>query len=339
MADYEEIPETIRTFLASERRSWNADLAEVAEAYAMLCKEANDRLRRCAEYLRRGFRSEAVQLSQCQPKLLPLVTALTLPDPAAWATACTANGAPPPPELLVDNLSQLESASSVERTLDPLLARHRLLSLAKAPLRSRIEVLVPLHEKDPGNPVWVENLRTLGAARLKEMRGEAKAAYVAKDPAPLEKLSAEMKAYAEYVEAPEDLRRGIERAIGGLRLEEAKNELRPLLAELREAHAAGDYERAAAPMERWRTVVEGRQVALPAALQEAIRPILSWISDEERRRSQEQKLKKMQPALAASEQVFRSSARRHRMLVGLILIGILIVLSAAVYLYLIYIKK
>ena len=339
MADYEEIPETIRSFLSGDRRSWNDDLDEVAAAYATLCKEANDRLRRCGEYLRRGLRSEAVQLSESQPKLLPLVESLTLADAAAWTAACSANKAPTPPELLTENLNQLESAAATERTLAPLLGRYRLLSLAKAPLRSRMEVLVPLHEKDPGNPVWVENLRTLGAARLKQMRVEAKAAYVAKNLTFLEKLSAEMDGGAEYMAAPEDLRRGVERAIGGLRLETAKEELRPVLAELRAAHAAGDYARAARPMEQWRTIVEGRQLALPAALQESIRPIVAWTAAEERRRGQEQKLKKMQPALAATDEVFRAAARRQRLMVGSIVIGVLAGLCVLVYFYLLYIKK
>ena len=97
MVDYKEIPELIRAFLAASdangQRGWNDETADLAESYITLVKEANDRLRRCAEYLHRGMRSEAVHLAECQPRLLELAEALRLPDPVvsdaapAWPTA------------------------------------------------------------------------------------------------------------------------------------------------------------------------------------------------------------------------------------------------------------
>src|SRR6185312_12112277 len=134
MADYHEIPEAIRAFLATEGHPWSEDLTEVAQAYARLCREANERLRRCADYLRRGMRSEAVHLAECQPKLLPMADALRLPDFAAWAKACVAHGLAPPPELLTEGLPQLEAAAEIEQRLRPLADRYRVLSLAKAPV-------------------------------------------------------------------------------------------------------------------------------------------------------------------------------------------------------------
>ena len=131
MADYEEIPETIRSFLAIEGHPWSEDLTEVAQSYASLCREANSAAAAMADYLRRGMRSEAVHLAECQPKLLPMVDALQIPDFAAWAKACVANGLAPPPELLTDQLPQLEAAAEIEEGSRPLEDRYRLLSLAK----------------------------------------------------------------------------------------------------------------------------------------------------------------------------------------------------------------
>lgn len=333
MADYEEIPETIRSFLAIEGHPWNEDLTDVAQSYAALCREANQRLRRCADYLRRGMRSEAVHLAECQPKLLPMVDALQIPDFAAWARACVANGLAPPPELLTDQLPQLEAAAEIEERLRPLEDRYRLLSLAKAPLKDRLEVLFPLHEKDPGNPVWVENLRTIGMARFKQLRGEAQTAYKSRDLARLETLSAELTQQAAHVDVPDDLRRGVERAVGLLRLDQAKQSLRPLLAELQAAKTANDYPKAAKVLAQWQQIVDSRQLALPAALQEAIRPLIAWVADEERRLAQAEKMERMRPALDDTERMFRSEQRRHQMMVALIVIGVLIVVGVLVYFY------
>lgn len=333
MADYHEIPEAIRSFLATEGHPWSEDLTDVAQAYARLCREANERLRRCADYLRRGMRSEAVHLAECQPKLLPIVDALRIPDFAAWAKACVAHGLAPPPELLTDSLPQLEAAAEIEERLRPLAERYRVLSLAKAPLRDRMEVLFPLHEKDPGNPVWVENLRTLGSARFKQLRGEAQAAYKSRDLPALESMSAEILAQAGHMEVPDDLRRGVERAVGLLRLDRAKEELRPLLVQLQAARKANDYDRASAVLKQWQSIIESRQIALPAALQENIRPIIAWVADEERRRSQAEKMQRMRPALDDTERLFRAERRRRILIATLVVLAVLAVAGTLVFLY------
>ena len=333
MADYEEIPETIRSFLATEGHPWSEDLSDVAVTYASLCREANQRLRRCADYLRRGMRSEAVHLADCQPKLLPLVDALKIPDFAAWSRACVANGLAAPPELLLDNLPQLEAAGEIAERLRPLEDRYRLLSLAKAPLRDRMEVLFPLHDKDPGNPLWVDNLRTLGMARFKQVRGEAQAAYKNRDLATLESLSAELTSQSAHLEVPADLRRGVERAVGLLRMDQAKDNLRPLLAELQAARTAGDYKKASAVLRQWQQVVDARQLALPSALQEAIRPLIAWVADEERRLSQSQKMERMRPALEDTERLFRAERRRHLLMVTLIVVAVLVAVGVLVLLW------
>lgn len=333
MADYHEIPEAIRSFLATAGHPWSEDLTDVARAYAGLCREANERLRRCADYLRRGMRSEAVHLAECQPKLLPMVDALRIPDFAAWAKACVAHGLAPPPELLADGLPQLEAAAEAEERLRPLAERYRVLSLARAPLRDRMEVLFPLHEKDPGNPVWVENLRTLGTARFKQLRAEAQAAYKSRDLPALEGMSAEIQAQAGHLDVPEDLRHGVERAVGLLRLDRAKDELRPLLVQLQAARKANDYESASAVLKQWQAIVESRRIALPAALQENIRPIIAWVADEERRRSQEQKMQRMRPALDDTERLFRSERRRRVLIATLIVVAVLAAAGVLVFLY------
>src|SRR5690348_11723918 len=57
---------------------------DVAAEYARLCREANDRLRRCGEFLSRGMRSESIHLAECQPNLLALAAALQIPDLPRW---------------------------------------------------------------------------------------------------------------------------------------------------------------------------------------------------------------------------------------------------------------
>jgi hypothetical protein len=240
---------------------------------------------------------------------------------------------PAPPALLTESLNQLESAGEIELRLQPLLARHRLLSLAKAPVRDRLEVLIPLHEKDPGNPVWVENLRTLEAVRLKQIRGEAQAAYRIKDVPALEQLSGELTGNAWQVDVPDELLRGVERAAGSLRLEATKEELRPLLAELRSAHAQQDFNRASEVLKRWQAIIDARQLVLPTALQEAIRPLIAWVAGEKRRLAQSEKMERMRPALDHTESMFRSEDFRRKLLAAAVIVAALIVAGLLAYFY------
>src|SRR5947199_7901823 len=135
MADYRDIPEQIGAFLSSPVRRWTDEMTDVAETYATLCREANERFRRCGDYLRRGMRSEAVHLAECPPRLVDLADWLQIPDPAAWEQACAAEGLPVPPRLQLDGLAAVKEAYERERALEPLLARHRVLALAQSPVR------------------------------------------------------------------------------------------------------------------------------------------------------------------------------------------------------------
>ena len=168
------------------------------------------------------MRSEAVHLAECQPRLLELAEALRLPDPVVWTRACMAHGLPPPPELLTDGLDHIEEAFGIERTLEPLLARHRLLALAQSPIKNRQEVLRAVLEQDPQNPSWDEGLRLLDVARFKELRAEAKIAFRAHDRAALEKLANELEVHPPRAPLPDDLRDGLNKALNSVRLEEAR---------------------------------------------------------------------------------------------------------------------
>lgn len=330
MVDYKEIPELIRAFLAASdstgQRGWNDETADLAASYIELVKEANDRLRRCAEYLRRGMRSEAIHLAECQPRLLELADALRLPDPAVWTRACMAHGLPPPPELLTDGLEEIEKAFDLERTLEPLLARHRLLALAQSPVKNRQEVLRAVAEQDPANPCWDEGLRLLDVARFKELRTEAKNAFKAHDRAGLERLAAELENHPPRAPIPDDLKDGLKRAINAVRLEAARKELIPLLEQLDAARASGNFESGTELLTRWRETVDAAKVVLPADLQDKVRPTIVWLASEEHRRGVGRKMESIRPIIQTSQRDIRSVEIRRQATIAAIVAAAALVL-------------
>jgi hypothetical protein len=334
MIDYKEIPELIRAFLAASdanaQRGWNDETADLAASYITLVKEANDRLRRCAEYLHRGMRSEAVHLAECQPRLLELADALRLPDPVVWTRACMAHGLPPPPELLTDGLDEIESAFGLERALEPLLARHRLLALAQSPVKNRQEVLRAIAAQDPDNPSWDEGLRMLDVARFKELRAEAKVAFRSHDRAALERLADELQKTPPRAPMPDDLKDGLERALNAVRLEAARKQLMPLLAQLEAARAAGNYDLATELLTRWQGTVDAAKVVLPTDLQEKVRPTIVWIASENQRRGMGRKMQAIQPAIATGQRDIKLVQRKRNLAIGAIVAGAALVLWSLV---------
>lgn len=317
MVNPDEIVERIRDFLSAEERVWDEDLTDAATAYTALCREANDRSRRCADYLRHGMRSEAVHLAWCQPPLLETVETLRLPDRADWVRACARQGLSGPPDLLLRAsdplIRELQEARMLDRSLEPLLARHRVLALSGAPVRDRLEVLRALAAKDPASPCWPSEVQDLEPVRLKEMRSEAKSAYRAKDLAATSAVWDELTGRPWRAEVPEDLRAGLEKALASLRLRASLDEVRRLLGELSRCFESGDSQRGATLLTEWQDLVEGRGLTLPPELGERVRPVLKWVTSEQRRRETARRMDAARPALrAGEEQLLRGRVLRRR---------------------------
>lgn len=337
MIDYKQTPELIRSFLAATdaagQRGWNDETADLATSYSAFCAEANERLRRCAEYLHRGMRSEAVHLAECQPRLIELAESLRLPDPIRWARVCMTHDLPPPPELLTAGLDELQAAFPIEISLEPLLARHRLLALAQAPVRHRLEVARALLAADAENPSWDEDVRLLESARFGEMRAEAKVAFAARNLAALEKLSAELAQHPPRAPLPDDLRDGLARALNAVRLEQARKKLLPLLTELEAARNARNAELVGELLGRWEQTVEAAKVTLPADLLQKIRPVLSWLAAESQRRESAQRLEAIQPIIAEGNRNVKSWNRRQLTLAGLAAAGAALFVGILIFTY------
>src|SRR4051812_43580101 len=129
MPDYQQVVDAIRAFANSLDQTRSDEVPELATSYALLCREANDRLRRCADYLHRGLRSEALHLADTPPILLDMVAALDIPELPDWEKACFAYDLQRPPKLLMEAAQELNEAYAADEPVRMLLSRHRVLAL------------------------------------------------------------------------------------------------------------------------------------------------------------------------------------------------------------------
>src|SRR3954468_4903305 len=172
MADSQRVIEFLRDVRQgglSNLQAGNDEVAQMATQYAALCAQTNERLRQCSVFLQQGLRTEAIHLAEQPPNLLDLVSQLDLPDPQAGAEFCQNNGLPVPPPLQFDRAAQLNEAYAQEQPLEHLLAHHRYLALARAPIRDRLLTMRKIADIDVGNTQWLKDMGEMEAARMKEL--------------------------------------------------------------------------------------------------------------------------------------------------------------------------
>ena len=176
MLDYQRIVDDVRSTLDSQGVDAIDFLRAAAADYSMACDEANERLSQCGALLRKGLRSEAIQLCEIEPNLLDVVATLDFPERGDWIEAAKHCGIVPPSALMLDVAAELNEAYALEQPLAALLEQHRLLALARGSLSKRIHVLRGLADLDVNNPVWQEDLKIFENERQKQLQAEVEAA-------------------------------------------------------------------------------------------------------------------------------------------------------------------
>lgn len=289
MADYLQVVEYLRDLRSSPITQVTDELRQYAAAYAELCRSANERLRRCTTFLNQGLRSEAMQLVAEPPNLLDLVAALDLPDASQWADVCQQYELPLPPPLQMERAALLNEAYNQEQSLEELFDQHRLLALARAPLKGRLAVMRQIAPLDPGNPLWEKDIREMEHARIKEMRIEYQQAMHNKDPVRISELQSEIEQNPWLEPVPQDLRQAVNDAFTLMVQTDVEKQLRDKVNSLRDAYAARNYELCVALLNQIRQTYEGsglQFVSLPLA--QELAPISQWVKQEGELRARQQ---------------------------------------------------
>ena len=136
MLDYQRIVDDLRSSLSCYCAEGDDFLRAAAADYSVACDEVNERLHQCGELLRRGLRSEAIQVANIEPNLLDAVALLDFPERAEMAEAARSCGLAPPSPLLLDSAAGLNEAYALEEPLAATLQEHRILALARGTLRA-----------------------------------------------------------------------------------------------------------------------------------------------------------------------------------------------------------
>ncbi len=172
MAEFEQTLEEVCAMVASGAIMNNDRLARLARAFSEVSRPVISRLRRCDELLQKGLRSEALHLARTEPDLIEAVERLEFPNRDVWDNAIGIYGLVAAPRPSSSSAAALHRAFAEEEPLRPLLIRHRLLALARAPQIERLNNLRKLVQQDPGNLAFQDDLAQFEQGRIKAMKLE-----------------------------------------------------------------------------------------------------------------------------------------------------------------------
>jgi len=304
MTEYERAINEIRCFIQSRNWGITPAIRAAATPYAQACEEANRRLSQCAAFLRQGHLTEALHLAQTEPVLLDMIAILDFPEREQWQELALANGLPASGGFNLEFAEALNSAYAVAHPLEKPLRKHRILALARADLRLRLDTLRELATIDPDNAIWKEDVAVFEKARLREIEGDLKQAMNAEDGEKVRSLCQELQSPAWSCSVPVALKTTANRWNERQAEKAVRAELEQVQRLLAAALAATDVERGRALRARWKSLIsKGAAVARDPLAQRAA-PALDWLAQEDvkaaRRKSFNRAIEELNHALDAS---------------------------------------
>jgi hypothetical protein len=281
MADYQLVADRVRGFVTGADQTRSDALAELAANFAELCQEANARLRRCLDYLRRGLKSEAIHLAESHPNLLDMVAALDIPEIDEWEQLCAAYELARPARMMIEAAQELNEAYSQEKPLQHLLSKHRVLALRRAPLAERLEVIRCLTTEDPSNSCWAEDQETFETARLRQVRPDVAAAVRSRDLNLIDALATEIFNQNWRIQLPADVKDTLSKASFSLHAEAALGQLRQSARDIDTILQIASLPDAKALLARWDNSIAQYSIQLPPDLNQAYLNARKWVADQE----------------------------------------------------------
>ena len=304
MQSYQYYIDDIQSAVYSPETADPDFLRDAAAQYAEACAEANQRLRQVGQLLRRGLRSEALQLTEEEPNLLDFVGMLDFPELPTWLDLLRQWGMAPPPALLIDLAADINQAYAEHAPLESLLKQHRLLAMSRAPLAGRVRTLRQIRRADPANVAWEEDVKILETARIKQMDREIDTAFRRDDLVALTAVKGELDDDGWMISKPNSLQNKLNRSYKDLSLKLARAELERLERPLNAAHMSFDVAQGFQVRERWIAAAKTAELNPDEPLAERAAPALEWLATEEQLQTER---KKRQRAIAAVEEALEDS--------------------------------
>ncbi len=155
-----EVVESIRQLLLQPRPDPSM-VVQVAQEFSRQVDDANKNLNRCHRWIVVGLFAEAVSFGEALDLAKSAARLMLEGIFAQWGELCRACEVAPSAGIDQSLLESYVDAWSRFHSLAPTETRHRHLSLQRAPLAERLQVLRELIDLDRRNPEWLRSMTRL----------------------------------------------------------------------------------------------------------------------------------------------------------------------------------
>ena len=281
IAEIHELLESVRVTLASSMNPNREQLERLHSELDAEIRSANKRLRECDALLSEGHRSEAIQLAEQEPNLLEVVSILDFHELAEWNDFVAELGLTVTPELQIDIATDINGAYSEDEPLERLMKKFRVLSLARAPLRSRIDLLRQIAKRDVGTAYWKDDLKSYEETRIRQISDESREAISTRNYAEVRRLADELHKKPWSVKPDRRVIERIDQTMVEVKKLEAIRMLNRVTAEWQAAMDSGDPELTKSLGEKWELVAQkcDRDSQPYMDAKEKTQPMLRWMRE------------------------------------------------------------
>lgn len=295
-----ELIRTMQGYLQSPETADPQFVRDESVEYNEWCHEVNVRLTEVASFIDRGLREDAIEVSNTNGDLLELFEILDFPERDQWLALINRFALQLPPPLDYESGVKLNAAHARLNELTPILQKHRLLNLSRAPLSQRIALLRLLHSKDPNNPIWPTDATALQKARVEELKEQIDSVIAAEDTLTLDAIDKELHHGQWWVEVPKSLRTKVQHAKLRFRNESRRSQLQHRIGELQNAYAAFAVDEAITIADHVRAALAERNIAANDPLTHDAQPALAWVDEQLAERANAQRAARLIAALESA---------------------------------------
>jgi hypothetical protein len=192
---------TFRQMLQNQSPTNEAELPSKLHKYGELCDEANRRLRECHALALRGQYANAVAVADREPNLLQRCSELEIPEREILGTVAQVLGVKTPTPVDHGLIQSLQDAYDKGTSSSANLRLLHKLTLARAPLPTRLNVMRKLLIQNPNHPFLDADIRTFEKAWFKQMPDFARALAKQERPELIQEILVDL-AEAGYMETP-----------------------------------------------------------------------------------------------------------------------------------------
>ncbi len=292
MKHEQELIQKIIELVRTSRMTRTPQVEDLADSYANLCSGINVRLMKCAEFLEKGMRSEAVHEAQVAPAVLELVRMVQFQEVAKWRAFCQEQQLPVAPLVHNEIAEKLRKELPKEQEMDPLLRQYRRL-VHQGKSNESMTLLRQIIALDPANPVWKENLAALEDEHFDDQLHEIDLALKQNDVVKLKALYDEALHPTRVLPFPSDVVQEIRRALQAEQRQELEQRAVSLCANIAGHIASHDANLLQADLTQWESMTSNEIFEASSAqlgLIARARSELDGLQKETERRKQEAEL-------------------------------------------------